>query len=329
MSNIRRRQFLIAIGAGALAVPRWSLAQAAGRSYRLGWLSISDSFKEPYSLAFVQRLGELGFVEGRNLSIERRHGDNKLERLPELAAEFAKHKYDAFFGGGSEANLAALTQSSRDTPIVFVAVDFDPVATGDVASLARPGGRVTGVTALQSALPAKRLELLKEMLPSVRKVAVFANEQTSAQLSLVQGTARRMGLALHVVDFKRPPFDYEAGFADAVRAKADALFVLGSGFWVPARRKIPELAQKARLPTMFHQAQWVEAGGLMSYGFNFPSMWRRGAEMVANILRGAKAGEIPMEQPTTFELAINMKTAKALGLKIPQSILLRTDRVIE
>jgi putative ABC transport system substrate-binding protein len=219
--------------------------------------------------------------------------------------------------------------SSRDTPIVFVAVGFDPVATGDVASLARPGGRVTGVTALQSLLPAKRLELLKELLPGVSKVAVFANEQTSSQLSLVQGTARRLGLPLHVVDFKRPPFDYEAGIAEAVRAKVDALFVLGSALWVPARRKIPELALKVRLPSVFHHSQWAEAGGLMSYGFNFPWMYRRGADMVANILRGAKVGDIPMEQPTTFELAINLRTAKSLGITIPQSLMLRADKVIE
>ena len=326
---ISRRKLLIAIGGSALAVPHWAGAQTAGRGYRLGWLSNSDVFKEPYSMAFVQRLGELDFVEGRNLTIERRHGDNRLERLPALAAELAKLKFDVFFGGGAEASLAALTQSNRNTPIVFVAVDFDPVATGDVASLARPGGRVTGVSALQSALPAKRLELLKELLPGVAKVVVFTNEQTPAQLSLVQGTARRLGLALHVVDFKRPPFDYEAGFADAVRAKADALFVLGSGLWVPFRRKIPELALKARLPTVFHQAQWADAGGLMSYGFNFSAMYRRGAEMVANVLRGAKAGEIPMEQPTTIELVFNLKTAKALGVTIPQSMLIRADRVID
>jgi putative ABC transport system substrate-binding protein len=138
-----------------------------------------------------------------------------------------------------------------------------------------------------------------------------------------------MGLELHVIDFKRPPFDYEAGFAEAVRAKAGALFVLGSGLWVPARRLIPELALKSGLPSVFHQSQWVESGGLMSYGFNFPQVWRRGAEMMASILRGAKAGDTPMEQPTTYEFAINLKTAKALGLKIPQSILLRADRVIE
>jgi len=326
---ISRRKLLIAIGAGAFGVPRWAWAQPAERSYRLGWLSVSDSYKEPYGLAFVQRLGELGLVEGRNLSIERRHGDNKLERLPALAAELAKLKCDVFFAGGAEANLVALQQANRDTPIVFVAVDFDPVATGHVSSLARPGGRITGVTAIQSELPGKRLELLKELLPGARKVAVFANDQTAGQLAVAQDAARRLGLALHVVDFKRPPFDYEAGFTDAVRANADALFVLGSGLWVPARRKITELALKARLPTVFHQSQWAEAGGLMSYGFNFPGMWRRGADMVARILRGAKAGDIPMEQPTAYELAINMKTAKALGIKIPSSMQLRVDRVIE
>ena len=326
---ISRRKLLVAIGAGTLTAPRLTFAQVAGRGYRVGWLATSGNFKEPYDLAFVQRLSELGLVEGRNLSIERRDANNRPERLPALAAELAKLKCDVLFGSGLEASLAALTKASRDTPIVFLAVDFDPVATGDVASLAHPGGRVTGVTALQSSLPAKRLELLRELVPGARNVAVFTNEQTSAQLSLVQGTARRLGLALHVVDFKRPPFDYEAGFADAVHAKADALFVLGSGLWVPARRKIPELALKARLPTVFHQSQWAEAGGLMSYGFNFPWMWRRGADMVASILRGAKAGDIPMEQPTTYELAINLKTAKALGIKVPQSILIRADQVIE
>lgn len=326
---ISRRDLLLGSGAAALALPGSARAQPAERTYRVGWMSASDTFKEPYSLAFVQRLAELGFVEGRNLVLERRHGDNKLERLPALAAELGKVKCDVYFGGGAEATLAALTQASRDTPIVFVAVDFDPVATGDVASLARPGGRVTGLTALQSELPAKRLELLRELLPAVSKVAVFANEQTATQLALVQGTARRLGLALQVIDFKRPPFDYEAGFADAVQAKADALFVLGSGLWVPARRLIPQLALKARLPTMFHQAQWADAGGLISYGFNFPDMWRRGAEIVVDILRGTKPGSIPMEQPTSYELVINLKTAKALRIKVPQPLLVRANRVIE
>ena len=324
-----RRKLLLATCTAMLAAPRASVAQTAGRSYRVGWVSAADSFKEPYSLAFVQRLAALGFVEGRNLTIERRHFDGNPERVPALSAELGRLKCDAYFGSGSEVSLVALSQASRDTPIVFVAVDFDPVATGDVASLARPGGRVTGVTAVQSELPAKRVELLKEMLPAMAKLAVFTNEQTTAQLALVRGTARRIGLALHVVDFKRPPFDYPAGFADAARANVDALFVTGSGLWVPARRLIPELALKARLPTVFHQAQWTEAGGMLSYGFNFEKLWRRGAEMLANVLRGAKPTEIPMEQPTEFELVINLKTTKALGLKIPQSMLIRANRVIE
>ena len=326
---ISRRKLLIAVSAGTLIAPRAPFAQPAGRTYRIGWLSTADLLKEPHYVAFVQRLNELGLVEGRNLSIERVHAGNRLEQLPAMAAELANRKCDVFFAGGAEATLAALLNGTRDTPIVFVAVDFDPVATGDVASLARPGGRVTGVSALQSALPAKRVELLKELLPSATKVAVLANEQTSAQLSLTQGTARRLGLSLHVVDLKRPPFNYEAGFSDAVRANAQAMLVLGSGLWVPARQKIHELAQEYRLPTVFHQAEWVRTGGLMSYGFDFPGMWRRAAEMVASVSRGTKASEIPVEQPTTYELAINLKTARTLGIKVPQSILIRADRVIE
>jgi len=326
---ITRKNLLLAIGASALVSCRLGWAQTPGRKYRIGWISVSDSFKEPYGLAFVQRLAELGFVEGRNLTIERRHGDNKIERLPALAADLGKLNCDAYFGGGGDGNLAALTQASRQTPIVFVAVDFDPVSTGDVASLARPGGRVSGVTAVQSELPAKRLELLREMLPNMSRLAVLTNEQTTSQLALVQGTARRLGLVVHVIDMKRPPFDFQVGFAEAVRAKSDALFVLGSGLWIPARRLIPELAVRAKMPTVFHQGQWAEAGGLMSYGFNFTAMWRRGAEMVASILNGAKVADIPMEQPTSYELVINMKTANAIGVKVPQSIMVRANQVIE
>ena len=325
-----RRNLLLGVAAAVLVGPRGARAQPAGGKYRVCRISISaESYNEPYSIAFEKRLAELGFADGRNLIIERRHGDTRLERMPAVAAELGKLKCDVYFGGGGEINLETLTQASPGTPIVFVAVDFDPLVTGDIASLARPGGRITGVTALQSELPAKRLELLKELLPKISKVAVLANEQTNAQLLPVQGTARRLGIALHVVDLKRPPFDFNAGFADIARAKADALFVLGSGLWVPFRKQIPELALKAKLPSVFHQAQWVEVGGLMSYGFNFSAMWRRAADMVADILRGAKPGNIPMEQPKVFELVFNRKTAKALGMEIPGSLLVRADRVIE
>jgi len=312
-----------------LLMPRCAWAQTAERRYRLGWLATVNILNEPYGQAFVQRLGELGFLDGENLSITFRHAAGRVDALPGFAAELVKLNCDVLFGAGPEASLVALKQATRNTPIVFVAVDFDPIAIGLVASLARPGGLVTGITAVQSILPGKRLELLKELIPHARKVGVFTNEQTAGQLAVAQDAARRLGLALHVVEFKQPPFDYEAGVLDTARAKADALFVLGSGLFVPGRRKIPELALKVRLPSVFHHSQWAEAGGPMSYGFNFSGMWRRGAEMVGEILRGARAGDIPMEQPNTYELVINMKTAKALGISIPQSMQLRADRILQ
>jgi len=323
-----RRRFVSALALAAIA-PRLARAQT-GRQYRIGWIATSaNTFRQPYARAFEQRLAELGLVEGKNLSIERRHADNRVENFAKVAAAMAANRYDLVFAGGPEATLAAATQVSRDVPIVVIAIDFDPVATGDVASLARPGGRVTGVSAQQSALPAKRLELLREMLPKANKVAVLTNELAEGQLSVLQGTARRMGLALHVADLKRPPFDYRAAFAGMVREKCDAVFVVGSALFVPARSEIIRLALESRLPASVNQAQWVELGGLMSYGFNFISMWRRGAEMAAAVLRGAKPADMPMEVPAAFELALNLATARKLGLVVPQTILVRADRVIE
>jgi putative ABC transport system substrate-binding protein len=328
MTHKSRRRFVSALAIAAIA-PRLARAQAS-RRYRIGWiLTNAVSYKEPYTLAFTRRLGELGFVEGRNLEIERHHANSRVENFPALAATMAKTRYDALFTSGPEATLAAAIQASRDAPIVVIAVDFDPVATGDVASLARPGGRVTGISAQQSVLPAKRLEFLKEMLPAARRVGVFSNEQTQGQLALVQGTARRMGLELHVVNFGWTPFDFPAAFADLARQKCDALFALGSSLFVPGRLEITRLALKSRLPSVFHHSQWVEEGGLMSYGFNFASMWRRGAEMMASVLRGAKPAETPMEVPASFELAINLATARQLGVAIPQTMLVRADRVFE
>jgi putative tryptophan/tyrosine transport system substrate-binding protein len=323
-----RRKTLVA-AAGLLASPWRAIAQQGGRTYRLGWLgTIAEAFTQPQGLAFVRRLAELGFSEGRNLVIERRHAGGIVGRLPQVANELARANCDALFSSGIEGSLAALVKITRDTPIVFVAVDFDPVTNGHVASLARPGGRVTGVTAQQSMLPAKRLELLRDLLPAARTVAVFTNEETTGQLAVAKEAATRLGIKLLVVDFKHP-FDYEAAFGAAVKAKADAVFVLGSQLWVPARQKLPDLARQAKLPSVFHHSQWVDAGGLMSYGFNFIEMWRRGAEIVAKVLSGIDPAAIPMEQPAAYEMAINTKTARALGLTVPPSFLLRADRIID
>ncbi len=313
---------------GMLAWPRFALAQQAERTYRVGWQSTATR-TELYNIAFVQRLRELGFVEGRNLVIEFRATEGRIERLPELAADLARQNCDVLLAPGTEANLAAIKQASRDTPIVMVAIDYDPVATGHIASLARPGGRITGVSQQQLELPTKRLELLKELLPRAKRIAVFSDTSTAGQLKAVQAGATRLGVALQVLEFTRTPYDYESAFAESVRAKAEALLVLTSGNFVPARRQIPELALKHRLPSMFGNAVWADAGGLLSYGPNFSDFYRRAAEQVSKILKGAKPADMPVEQPTTFERVINPKPAKALGITIPPVIRFRADRVIE
>ncbi|MEQ1807977.1 MAG: ABC transporter substrate-binding protein [Burkholderiaceae bacterium] len=280
-------------------------------------------------IAFVERLSELGFSEGRNLVIESRLVTGEAATLADAAADLTRLNCDVLLASGTEARLVALEQASRDTPIVVVAVDYDPLATGHVASLARPGGRITGITHLQSELPAKRVELLKDMLPGVRRIAVLADSSNAGQLASAQSGAKRLGLQVQVLELKKRPYDYESAIAGAARAKAQALLVLGSANFVPARARITELALKHRLPSMFHHSVWVEFGGLMSYGANFTSTFRRAAEQVALIFNGKRPADMPVEQPTRFELVVNMKTAKSLGLTIPHAFLLRADRLIE
>ena len=323
-----RRHFLVALG-GVLAFPRLALSQQSGRTYRLCWLSSGAQRTESYNVAFVERLRELGFAEGRNLVIEFRSAAGRHERLSEMAADLAQQNCDVLIAPGPESNLVALKQASHNTPIVMLAADYDPVATGHVASLARPGGRITGVTQLQTELPLKRLELMKELLPKVRRVAVLADTSTTDQLKVASAGARHLGLELHVHEFKQAPYDYEGAFAQFARGKAEALLALASGFFVPARRKIPELALKHRLPSMFNNYLWAETGGLLSYGPNFFHSYRRLAEMAGMILNGAKPTEIPVEQPTTFELVINLRTARTLGIAIPSAFRARAERLIE
>ncbi len=323
-----RRGFLLA-GAATLPLGNAAMAQQTGRTYRLGWLSSGALRSESMNDAFMQRLSELGFVEGRNLILEYRNAEGRIERMPELAADLARQNCDIYMAPGAEAALTALEQATRDAPIVIAANDYDPVATGHIASLARPGGRITGVYQLQEELSAKRLELLKELLPKARRIAVLADAATKRQLVVVQAAAKRLGLELVVHEFQSAPYDYEAAFAGFTRAKADALLPLGSGLFVPARKKIPELALKHRLPGMYNNALWADAGGLLAYGVNFPAAYRRAAEMMAMILNGKKPAEIPVEQSTTFDLVINMPVAKALGVSVPQGIMLRANRLIE
>lgn len=327
LARASRRRLVLAGGALAALAP---FARAQARVARIGWVAITpQSMLEPYSLEFKDRLKALGFVEGRNLEFAVHQLDGRLERTPAVIAELARRRHDLVFCGGTDVVPLELMRAGIRDPVLIVAVDYDPVAVGLVKDLARPGGRITGVTSQQSLLPAKRLELLRELLPAARTVAVFANAGTVGQLEVVRGAAQRLGLALHVVMFRELPYDFASAFHEIARAKVDALLVLGSGLFIPGRRRIPELAARQRIPTMFHQAQWAEAGGLLSYGFSFVEMYRRAAEQAALILRGTDPAQIPMEQAMSPELVINNKTAKAIGIPIPQAVQVRADRVID
>ena len=304
-------------------------AQQPGRTYRLGWLSVNVSRAEQYNDAFVERLRERGFVDGRNLVIEFRSARGEIGRLPAIAAELVGLNCDLLFAPGSEATLVAARNASRDVPIVFAANDYDPVATGHVASLAKPGGRITGVTQLQTQLTAKRLEVLSELLPKARRIAVFSDSATVGQLAQVKAASARLKLTLDVVEFKPGPYDYEAAFGAVVGRKAEALMMLSSGFFAGARRRICDLAIKHGLPAIYNNYVWAEEGGLISYGANFSDTYRRAADKVAQVFKGVKPADIPVEQPTTVEMVVNLATARALGVTIPASIAARADRAIQ
>lgn len=322
-----RRQLLLALG-GALAWPRVALSQQPGRTYRLGVVGAGPSSIEPYWFAFMERLGTLGFAEGRNLVVLWRPAGGQPEQMREVANDLARQKCDVLLPGSTDAGLKAIMQATTDTPIVMMAVDFDPVATGHITSLARPGGRVTGVVGLQSELPAKRLEVFRELLPKLKRVGVLANSAGTGQLRVTRAAAARLGIELVVHEFTSSPYDYPAAFAAFVRGKAEALVSLGSTHFVPARQLIPRLALEHRLPSIFHHSAWADAGGLISYGPNFSEIFRRAADQVAKILNGAKPGDLPVEQPNVVEMVINAKTAKALGVVVPEPIRVRADRLI-
>ena len=326
----RRRILATLVGTAALyPVPHVAVAQSSTRQYRLCWLSSASTRAEAYDIAFVARLGELGFTEGRNLVIDHRSADGHFERLPALASDLARQKCDAFLSVGPEATLVAARQAVREVPIVIVANDYDPVATGHITSMARPGGWITGVAQFQTELPAKRLELLMELLPNATRIAVLADSATKGQLAIIREAARRLDIVLHVVEFSSAPYDYESAFTEFSGAGAQALLVLASGLFVPARQKIPALALAHRLPSMFINHLWAQAGGLLTYGVNFNHQYRRAAEQVSLILKGARPSDMPVEQPSVFELVVNLKTARALGLTIPPAVLARADEVIE
>jgi putative ABC transport system substrate-binding protein len=326
---MRRREVITLLGGAAAALPLAARAQQAVKRPIVGLLGDSTYLAEnERAAAFAQRLRDLGWIEGRTIAIEYRWADGRSERLAEIAAEFVRLKVDVIVMGGTPAVLAA-KQATSLIPIVF-ATAGDPVGTGLVASLARPGGNVTGLSVLAVDLAGKRLDLLREAIPGLGRLAIMGNvgnPLSVLELGEVQAAARQLGVQYDTLEIRRPQDIAPA--LEAVKGRADALFVCQDLLTRANRLRINTLALTARLPVMHSSREFIEAGGLMSYGPNFVDSYRRAGDYVDKILRGAKPGDLPIQQPTKFELVINLITAQGLGLRVPPSLLARADEVIE
>ena len=327
MHRVQRRYFLIAAGA-LLAAPLAAAAQQAAKVARIGILAGSQAATPHAIEAFLQGLRDLGYVEGRNVVIEYRDAEGKPERFPALAAELLALKVDIVVAPSTPAALAT-KQATRTVPIVFAGA-ADPVTDGLVASLARPGGNVTGLSNLSGELVGKRLEQLKQAAPGVSRVAVLWHQggtdgrTEKDMLNAAQVAARSLGVQLQLAE-TRGPEDFDRAFSDMTKARVGALTVLPIAMFGFDRRRLVDLAAKYRLPAAYPAREYVDAGGLMSYGANLADLHRRAATYVDKILKGAKPGDLPVEQPTKFELVINLKTAKDLGLTIAPSLLQRAE----
>jgi len=327
-----RREFIGTLAGGFVAAPLAAEAQQAAKIPRIGWLGGSFAGKSHMTEAFLQGLRDLGYVEGRNVLIEIRDAEGKLERLPALAAELVALKVDVILAGGTAQALAA-KEATKTIPIVFTTV-VDAVADGLVTSLARPGGNVTGLSGLASELVGKWLELLKQAVPGISRVAVLWHPGTlgdRTEKDMLKGAevaARTLGVRLQIIEARRPA-DFDRAFSDMTRARAGALTVWTSPMFNTERGRLVDLAAKHRLPAVYPWREAVDAGGLMAYGANTADVFRRAATYVHKILKGAKPADLPVEQPTKFELVSNLKAAKALGLTIPPSLLQRADEAIQ
>jgi putative ABC transport system substrate-binding protein len=327
-----RRKLIIAFGAGALTAPFASFAQQQGKIWRVGFLSQRarpDSLDSGAISELRRGMRELGYVEGKNLNIEWRFADGKAERLPGLAAELAQMKVGIIVAVGSLATSAA-QRATTTIPIVMVSVS-DPVGIGLVKSLARPGGNITGLSDLLGDISSKHLELLLGMVPKLTRVAVMVNPVNGSNATIlknIQVAAQRTAVKILPVEIERSQ-NIEKAFSLMINDKVGAVIVASDGLFFQQASQIAKLAAKNRLPTISWVREYVEAGGLMSYGANITDLYWRSATYVDKIFKGAEPGDLPVEQPTKFELVINGKTAKALGLNIPQSLLVMTDKVIE
>jgi len=325
---MRRREFITLLG-GAAAWPLAARAQQASKLPTIGFLGSSTfSAMSEWIAAFAQRLRERGWIEGRTVAIEYRWAEGRAERAAEIAAEFVRLKVDVIVIYATPPTLAA-KQATSAIPIVFAAAG-DPLGAGLVVSLARPGGNVTGLSLQSTDLVGKRLELLREVVPGLRRLAIVANVGNPfavLEMTEVQAAVHTLGLEVDTLEI-RGAQDVVPAF-EALTGRAEALYVVTDPLVITNRARIRTLALGERLPTIYSSREYVEAGGLMSYGPNFPDLFRRAADYVDKILRGTKPADIPVEQPTKFDLVINLTTAKVLGLKVPDKLLVAADEVIE
>ena len=326
---MRRREFLALAGGAAAAWPLAARAQQANKTVTVGYLGGSTpNTASQWTAVFLKRLRELGWIEGRNLIIEYRWAEGRAERNAENAAEFVRRKVDIIIAQGTPPAVAAKKATSV-IPIVFP-LALDPVGSGLVDSLARPGGNATGLSIQQTDTAGKRLELLRELVPGLHRLAIMANSGNPGvvlERNEIEAAARTLGHQVITSDI-RTPEDIAPAF-EALKGRAEALYVCPDPLVLASRIRISTLAQSARLPTMHGVRELVDAGGLISYGPNLPDLFHRAAEYVDKILRGAKPADLPVEQPTKFDLIINLTTAKSFGITIPPPLLARADEVIE
>jgi putative ABC transport system substrate-binding protein len=326
--QLKRREFIALLG-GAAACPLAARAQQVRKALRVGAVGVSNPRSGGLWAPIEQGLRELGYVEGQNLAVEYINLNGRLDGLDEAMQELVRRKVDVIVSLGNESSLKSALAATRVLPIVMIALDFDPLALGYVTNLARPAGNVTGLFLQQIELSAKRVQLTSDAFPEIRKATVFWDRQSSDQWQAARGAAATLGLSLAGIELSEPPYNYELALSQTSPDHRNTLIVMISPIFFSDRAGLAEFALRHRMRSVCPLREFVEAGGLMSYGVSFTALGRRAAAYIDRIVQGAKPSDLPVEQPTKFELMINLKTARALGIELPPTVLARADEVIE
>jgi putative ABC transport system substrate-binding protein len=325
---MRRRALLLGFAAAAIAAARRAFAETS-RPFLIGIATVTNPRSVPMTVAFEAGLRELGHLEGKDIALDFRELAGDSARLPAVMADFARRPVDLILAHGPEAQLRSARAATERIPIVMVAIDYDPLARGYISNLARPAGNITGVFLRQIELARKRLDLLKEALPEISGIILPWDASSADQTEVVSAHATELRLGVRSIEFRAPPYDYERAFGGLGGTRGEALFAVTSPFFFNDRKLLVELARQLSLPSSFAFREHAVAGGLASYGASISGMYRLAADYVDRVIRGAKPSDLPVQQPTKFELVINLKTAKALDLVLPPAFLARADEVIE